>query len=161
MDKNICRESAKRLYGEALALYNKPFRDENDNFRLIHSAHASACFWALCGTPLHIARGERFISRVYTRLSMPEAALIHAKRSITICEENGLRNAETALSYDVLARAALESPNYADYVEYKKCALDLAGQIEDSNERAACTEQINASDAPGEQGLRPSFFAMS
>jgi len=146
MDSVACRESAKKLYDEAFELLNKSQRTEDENFRLIHSAHSSICFWAIVGTPLHVVRGERFLSRVYTTLGMHESAIVHAKRSVTLCEENVLSSAETALSWDAAARAAYSGGSFDEYLEYNKKAELIYTGLENSDGYEVLLRRVNDGD---------------
>ena len=73
---------------------------------MIHAAHASRYHWGEAPEckPENLARGEWQVSRVYTVVGFPEAALRHARRCLDICEEHGLGDWDLAYAYEAVAR---------------------------------------------------------
>jgi hypothetical protein len=78
-----------------------------DDDLMVHRAHASAYHWAIAAEckPENRARSEWLVSRVYTLVGRPEAALVHAERCLQWCAENGLGDWDLAYAHEALARA--------------------------------------------------------
>jgi len=79
-----------------------------DDDLMVHRAHASAYHWAVAPecTPANRARSEWLLSRVYTLVGRPEAAVEHAERCLQWCTENDLGDWDLAYAHEGLARAA-------------------------------------------------------
>lgn len=59
----------------------------------------------MVGTPLHFARGEWLISRVYSILGRYEPALHHAMKSMELCLNGNLGDFDRGFAYEAVARA--------------------------------------------------------
>jgi hypothetical protein len=91
-------------------LFNATWRlieSREDDDLMVHTAHASAYHWAVAPEckPENRARGEWLVSRVYTLVGRPEAALDHAERCLQWCTEHGLADWDLAYAHEALARA--------------------------------------------------------
>jgi hypothetical protein len=100
------RQLAVDLFNHTWELLDKSERTQAEVDEMIHAAHASRYHWGLAGTAVNLARGEWQISRVYSVLKRAEPALYHARRSLEICQENGIGDFDMAFAYEALARAA-------------------------------------------------------
>ena len=126
---------AKSLFNLVWDLLDKTCRTAEDDERMVHAAHASRYHWGEIGTPLEFERGEWQISRVYSVLNHPEAALYHARRCLDICQANEIRDFDLAFAYEALARAHAIAGDVAKSGEYIELAMQAAEQIEDESNR--------------------------
>ena len=105
-DQHDHRQLAVDLFNHTWELLNKSERTQAEVDEMIHAAHASRYHWGLAGTAVNLARGEWQISRVYSVLKRAEPAQYHARRSLEICQENGIGDFDMAFAYEAMARAA-------------------------------------------------------
>lgn len=103
--KKIHRKLAVDCFNATWDLLDKKNRTEEDNFKMIHAAHASRFHWGEIGTPLEFQRGEWQISRVYSALGYGEPALLHAQCCHDICTEKKIGDFDMAFACEALARA--------------------------------------------------------
>ena len=107
MSKNedLHRKFAVDCFNGAWDLIEKNDRTPEDDARMIHMAHASRFHWGEIGVPLHFARGDWQISRVYAILGQGKNALAYAKSSLHLCIEHDFRDFDLAFAYEAAARA--------------------------------------------------------
>src|SRR5438128_19348 len=105
LDATQHRKLGVDLFNATWKLLDMPERTREEDDRMIHSAHASRLHWEFAGDASNLAIGEWQISRVYAVLGRQEPALYHARRSLEICEENGLRDFMLAWAHEAMARA--------------------------------------------------------
>lgn len=103
-------------------LIDKTTRTKEEEVKMIHTAHASRFHWGEIGTPLHFARGEWQISRVYALVGNYESALYHGEYSLKLCQDNGIDDFDLAFAYEAIARAYMVSKQPDKMNKY----LDLA-----------------------------------
>jgi hypothetical protein len=114
-------------------MMDKQDRTQLEDDLMIHAAHTSRFHWGVVGTPLHFARGEWQISRVYAVLKRAEPALFHARRCVDWCEEHDLGDFDLAYAYEALARAHGVQGDGVErdrYVELAKQAGEKIGDEE-------------------------------
>ena len=137
--KGIGEEAHKKLavdlFNRVWNLLDKADRTLEEADEMVHAAHASRHHWGVIGTPLEFERGEWQISRVYSVLGRPEAALHHAKRCLEICEANGIADFDIAFAYEALARAHAVAGDKAKAEEYVASAEKATEAIEDEGNR--------------------------
>lgn len=100
------KRQAVDLFNQTWDLMDKNNRTDEENFLMIHMAHASRYHWTLVGEPLNLARGEWQVSRVYATLGMGEPALLHGHYSLDLCLENNIGDFDLAFGYEAVARAS-------------------------------------------------------
>lgn len=105
VDSEVHKKLAAELFNVAWELIEKTDRSDTDDETMVNAAHASRFHWGKVGTPLHFARGEWQISRVYSLLGRSEPALLHAKKSLELCLVNHLGDFDTGFAYEATARA--------------------------------------------------------
>ena len=129
---------AAQLFNETWRLMGQELRTQDDDDRMIHTAHASRYHWgqAAEATPAHLARGEWQISRVYAVLSRPEPALHHARRVLDICQRNGIGDWDLAFAFEAVARAYAVAGDAAQTRHYTDRALAAAENVADGEDRA-------------------------
>ena len=103
--KRIHHKQAVDCFNATWDLLDSKDRTKEDNFKMIHTAHASRFHWGEIGTPLEFQRGEWQISRVYSVLGLGEPALFHAQHCHDICTEKEIVDFDMAFACEALARA--------------------------------------------------------
>ena len=135
-DRETIRKLAVDAFNHAWTLMELGHdRTTEQDFELIHTTHASRYLWAFVGEPVHLARGEWQVSRVYAVLGRREPALVHARRCLDILEAEGIGDWDIAFAHEALARAyavAGDSHNAAKHVDE---ARQLAAAIKDDEDR--------------------------
>jgi hypothetical protein len=131
----VHKKFAMDLFNLTWDLLDKEERTQAEDDTMVHAAHASRYHWGQVGTPVHFARGEWQISRVYSVLSRPEPALYHAQRSLTLCTENDIGDFDLAFAYEALARAYAVAGDAVKGQEHVALAEQAGQQIEDEGNR--------------------------
>lgn len=134
-ERNWHTRFAKELFNLTWDLLDKEKRTTEENDKMVHAAHASRFHWGEIGTPLEFERGEWQISRVYSVLGHPQAALYHAKRCLAICTESGIADFDIAFAYEALARAYAVAGQAQKCQEYTDLAEKAAQEIEEEGNR--------------------------
>ena len=138
------RKMAAQLFNHTWGLIDKgEKRTLEDNDEMIHSAHASRYHWGEVVAaktpktgPMNIERGEWQISRVYSLVKRPEAALYHAKRTLDIVKANKIGDFDLAFAYEAMARAySLQSEKAEEVKKYLKLAKEAAEQIKKEDDK--------------------------
>jgi tetratricopeptide (TPR) repeat protein len=129
---------AAQLFNQTWRLLEQRGRTRADDDGMIHTAHASRYHWGQVpdATPVHLARGEWLISRVYAVLGRAEPALHHARRVLDLCQENRIGDFDLAFAYEALARAHAVAGDPGRARERTDQALAAAQDIADSDDRA-------------------------
>jgi hypothetical protein len=108
------RKMAAQLFNKTWDLIDKgDTRTSDENDDMIHTAHASRYHWGVVVAsgeypktgPMNLERGDWQISRVYALLKRSEPSLYHAKRCLSICEEQKIGDFDIAFAYEAMARA--------------------------------------------------------
>jgi hypothetical protein len=135
ISRDIHEKLAKDLFNATWGLLDKKERSPEDEVRMIHSAHASRYHWGEIGEPLQFERGEWQISRVYSVLEMPEAALFHAKECLRICEANEIAGFDIAFAHEAMSRAYSIAGESILAEKYYEKAKETGTKIEDEGTR--------------------------
>jgi tetratricopeptide (TPR) repeat protein len=82
-------------------------RSAEDQERLIHAAHAACHHWLAVGTPVNHQRAQCLLATAYAAAALPEAAVRHAERCVTLSGQTGdAQNAfDRACAWGCAARA--------------------------------------------------------
>jgi DNA-binding transcriptional MerR regulator len=128
---------AAQLFNKTWQLLEQEGRTGDDDAQMIHTAHASRYHWGQVptATPVHLARGEWLISRVYAVLGRAEPALYHARRVLDLCQGNGVGDFDLAFAYEALARASAVAGDSGRAREHTDQALAAAEDIADDEDR--------------------------
>jgi len=131
------RTLAAQLFNETWRLMEREDRSQEDDDRMVHTAHASRYHWGQVptATPAHLARGEWQVSRVYAVLTRPEPAIYHAQRVVDICLANGIGDWDLAFGYEALARAFAVAADPEAARKWTDKALAAAESIAEDKER--------------------------
>lgn len=119
------RALAAALFNGTWDLLERADRGRDGDDRMLHMAHASRYHWGNVGTAANLARGEWMCSRVYAVLGRAEPATAHARRTLDLCEENGLLNWDLAFAYEALARAAMVAHDAEAMQRYLRLAREV------------------------------------
>ena len=112
------KKQAVQCFNETWNLIDKTDRTREEDFRMIHMAHASRYHWREVGTPLHFLRGEWQIARVYALLNLGESARHHAEYCLALCLSNNIGDFDLAFAYEALARAHDFVGDHAQKIHY-------------------------------------------
>ncbi len=130
------KKFAVDLFNFTWSLLDKPDRTPEDDDLMLHAAHASRYHWSRIGTPVHFARGEWQISRVYAVLKRAEPAIYHAQRCLQICQANGIGDFDLAFAYEALARAYALAGSKDESARYLALAKAAGEQIAEEDDRS-------------------------
>ncbi|MHA1211139.1 MAG: hypothetical protein ACTSSH_01645 [Candidatus Heimdallarchaeota archaeon] len=128
-EKDFHIKWAKKCFNATWGLMDKENRTLEEDFEMIHTAHASRFHWGIIGEPIHFERGEWQISRVYSILKKPNEALYHAQQCLDICLANNIGDFDLAFAYEALARGNAIAGNDKEKTKYFELAKDAAKKI--------------------------------
>lgn len=123
------------LFNKTWDYLDKADRTREDDDAMLHMAHASRHHWGQVGEPVHFARGEWQISRVYATLKRAEPAIHHARRSLDLCLANGIADFDLAFAYEALARGYAVAGDKAGVDQNLKLGLAAAENIADKDDQ--------------------------
>ena len=127
--KKMHRQLGADLFNATWDLLDKPDRSSDEDEIMIHAAHASAHHWRQVGGPLNFERSNWQISRVYSLLNRPEAALYHARLCLETCLEEGIGDFDLAFAYEAMARAfGLDLDRFCELSLEAKRAIPISSQ---------------------------------
>jgi len=142
--KKIHHKLAVDCFNATWDLLEKKDRTEEDNFKMIHTAHASRFHWGEIGTPLEFQRGEWQISRVYSVLGHGESALLHAQYCHDTCTEKKIGDFDMAFACEALARAHHVLGNSGKRDIFIKMAKVASEKIEDPGNKEYLLGELNS-----------------
>jgi len=105
VEREYHRRFAVTAFNRVWELMESDGRTPADTIEMLHAAHASRHHWGTIGEPVHFARGEWQVARMYSVLGRVEAALYHARLCLQITEEHGIGDFDLAFAYEAMARA--------------------------------------------------------
>jgi len=123
------RKSAADCFNLVWSLLEKEDRSREEDDKMVHAAHASRFHWGEIGTALELERGEWQISRVYSVLNRPQAALYHAQRCLEICTKNKIEDFDIAFAHEAMARANAASGNKPEFERHYRLAKEAGEKI--------------------------------
>ncbi len=142
--KEFHARMASDLFNLTWDLLDKTDRTPADNDKMIHAAHASRFHWGEIGTALNLARGEWQVSRVYATLGRPEPALYHGRRSLELCEQNGIADFDLAFAHEALARGYALAGDTAKAQAHIAAARKAAEAIAKAEDRDYFLSQLKS-----------------
>jgi len=134
---------AIHCFNEAWTYMDKKERTTDEDMTMIHLAHASRYHWGVVGTPLHAARGDWQISRVYSLLDQGENALIYANASLCLCLDHNFNGFDLAFGYEAVARSLAVLKESEKMNEFKQKAVEAAMRIDEANDRQYVLDEID------------------
>lgn len=135
LDDEQRRKLAKDLFNHTWTLLEKEDRSVQESELMVNAAHASRFFWEEFAQPVHQARGEWQISRVYSTVGRAEPARHHARLCLEICERSELGDFDLGYAYEALARAHAVDDDLPAAAEYEKQARTAAQRITNAADR--------------------------
>lgn len=142
LDPAVERLIAVRLFNRVWELLAVLDRTPAQVDEMIHAAHASRLHWSRVGEAVNLDRGEWQCSRVYAVLGRAEPALWHARRTLEICQAEGIGDWDLAFAYEALARASAVAGNRADVERYLEAARAAAVDIAEDEDRALLLDDL-------------------
>lgn len=142
MEKDT-KDLATELFNGVWNLLEKETRTEDEDYLMVHQAHASLYHWMLQGNPNNIYNGEWQISRVYATINNFESCLYHGLRALKICEDNGFSGFNLAYAYEALTRAYVIKGNKSESTKYLDLALKEADKVVDAGSKDLVMLDIN------------------
>jgi hypothetical protein len=134
---------AAKLFNDVWALMDKEVRTEEENYLMVHMAHASLYHWMQAGTPHNVYAGEWQISRVYALIGNFDSCLYHGKRALHLCEVNGFGGFDLAYAYEALTRAYLVKGNKSECTKYLEQALKEAEKVENKEDKELLAKDLD------------------
>lgn len=136
------REFAIMFTDYAWDIMTKDEWDDNDDFYLIHTAHAALMHWTQLGDLEQVQRGLWLLARVYTMLEMPENALIHAGQCLAITEHENIGGADKAYAFEAQSRASALAEDNDTADEYFRKAHQEILALTDEEDREMMMEDL-------------------
>ncbi len=137
------RKIAVECFNGTWDLIDKKDRTEEENFEMLHKAHASRYHWGFVGKPMNFARGEWQISRVNSLLGLGESALFYGKRSLDIALKENLGGLDLAFGYESVARAYAVLGKRDLAQENVALGIKAAETMEDEDDRKYTLSELN------------------
>lgn len=147
------RKFAADCFNQTWELLDKGNRTKDEDALMIHTAHASRYHWEQIGKPLHFARGDWQISRVYAVLGFGVMSHRYAKRCLDWCEKENLGDFDLAFAYESLARACSVSGDIAKVGGYIRLARDAAESIQKEADKAYLLSELKTIPGYEEQPI--------
>ncbi|MBH0164553.1 hypothetical protein IHV12_06460 [Fictibacillus sp. 7GRE50] len=138
------RKQAVDTFNKTWDLIEKKDRTKEDDLEMIHTAHASRFHWGQIGEPLHFARGEWQLSRVYAILNMSESAMFHGKQSLELCLEHNITDFDLAFAYEAVSRAYSVKNDERSMQEYYDLAQRAGQQILKKEDKEYFISELNS-----------------
>lgn len=133
--KDIHRKFAVDCFNRTWELMNKTDRTTDEDFKMIHTAHASRYHWGEIGTPLEFARGDWQLARVYAVIGMGKAAYRYSQSSLKHCLDNEIGDFDLAFAYESLARASAIRGDESRLAHFKELAVEAGNAIAQDDDR--------------------------
>jgi hypothetical protein len=132
----VCHEMfAKGLNQLVWSLLEQATRTPDEEERMVHAAHASAYHWSEIGGQRERVRADWLLSRVHAVAGRPEAARLHAQRSLAVCEAEGFGDFDLAYAFEAMARAAAVGGDEQTAAQWRVKAEAAGAAIADPEDR--------------------------
>ena len=135
LDPDDERRLAATLFNRTWSFLERTDRGPAEDDEMLHCAHASRHHWGVVGEPLHWARGEWQVSRVYSVLRRPEPALYHARRCLALAEQHELGPFDVGCGHEAMARAYQVAGSAEDVERHLGLGYAAADKLVDEEER--------------------------
>jgi hypothetical protein len=140
------KKTASACFNKTWDFLDKKGRKREENLQMLHEAHTSRYHWGQIGNEHNFAIGDWQISRVYAALKQPALALLFARSSLDICQENDLKDLLLS-AYEGMARAhavANDTEEARRYVGMARKELEL---VKDKEDHKIYAQQIDETEA--------------
>jgi hypothetical protein len=135
-DPECHRAFARQTNQRTWALLTDAARTPDDDDAMVTAAYASAYHWAAVGGAVEEARAEWLLSRVHVVVGRLDVAAHHARRSMQVCEDNGIGDFDLAYAYEAMARVASVSGDRSGTDQWRARATRAGDEIADSEDKA-------------------------
>ena len=149
-EQEFHRKMAVGLFNMVWDFLDKRERTQAEDDKMLHAAHASRFHWGEIGSPLEFERGEWQVSRVYSVLNRPGAAIYHAQRCLEICEENNFADFDIAFAYEAMARAYATTGNATECEKYVELARKAGELIKGEGDKKVFFAELGTISCPVE-----------
>ena len=146
VDSATHRALGANMFNHVWTLLEKATRTTDDDFEMLHAAHASLWHWSRpgVGEPVNLVRGEWQVSRVYATLGRSEPALAHGRRCLALCQAHGIDGFDLAFAHEAVARAAASARDDGLRDEHLKLARQSAEAITDDEDRQHTLKELGS-----------------
>lgn len=135
---------ASELFNKAWDYLDKKDRSPQDDLDMITHAHASLFHWMQVNNPEYMYIGYWQISRVYAVLNLGDSALLFAKASLKVCEDNAFEGFNLAYAYEAMARSCVISNQIEQAEEFVRRAISESEKIIKQEHREMLLSDLNS-----------------
>ncbi len=107
------RQLAVELFNHTWSLLSNNNRSPQQDEEMVHAAHVSRNHWGIAGTPIHHARGDWQLARVYAVLGRFSESEHYAKLYLEACTQNEFDDWDLPFAYEAMARSCVVNPERA------------------------------------------------
>jgi hypothetical protein len=148
-EQKFNEKEAHKFFGVSLnnlvwELLGKTDRSPEEDEKMVKAAYASCYHWGEVGTAANQARGEWMISHVFAVLNRADPALHHARRSLTICQENNFSDFDLGYAYEAMGRALAAAGDKTEAQHYLNLAQLQAQQIKGEEDRQIFEKDLSS-----------------
>ncbi len=137
------RTLAPLAFNHTWDLLDRDGLNAEEEEEMLASTFAQRSHWYQVGTPKNRAIADWQVSRVATVLGYADLARRFAQRSLTIAQESELGPFVEGFAHEAIARAAAEVDDLSTFTTHLELARQLAGQIEDSDDRKVLEDDLD------------------
>jgi len=130
----------------ACELENATDRDDTASALMLKAAQAGRVYWEIAGNWKNVERAEYRLSMTNIQLGDAGAAVRHAQRCLTVCEQNHADAAELFFAREALAKALHAGSSAGDARENRDHAAAHLDAIEDAGMRSYCEGELTKLD---------------
>ena len=146
------RRLASGANNRAWALSERPSRTSEEDFEMLHAAHASAYLWSTIGTERNTALAHLLLGQVHALLGNAKLADRFAKSSSEFFARNDSAPWELALVHAVAANAAHCSDNTSLHLAEYVAAQRAMEAISNTEEREIVLATLRVVPKPSSGG---------
>ena len=137
------RQVGTHLFNHSWSILARATRSDEENEELLHAAHASYYHWTHGGPSLrNLSIGEWHLSRVYSVLHQPQAALHHGRRALTFALRGRVSPFYVAYAYESLARASALAGKRTARARYLREARKFGRRVRDRHGRTMLWDDL-------------------
>jgi hypothetical protein len=140
------KKTAAACFNKAWDFLDKKERSREEDLQMLHEAHTSRYHWGQIGNAHNFAIGDWQISRVYAALKQPALALLFARSSFDICQENDLKDLLLS-AYEGMARAHAVANDAEEARRYLGLARKELELVKDKEDHKIYAQQIDETEA--------------
>ena len=126
----------------AVELENRATLSREEQDLMLRAARAGRDFWAIAGSWKEVERAEYRLAMSHIKAGKLEPALAHARRCLTLVEENGTDPGEAFFAHEAIARAHLSAEQTRAAREERATMAELLPQVADESFRGYCAGEL-------------------